>query len=612
MDRFSPQLLEALATVEGEPSISRAELESMRGLELYREVPGLSDTWFAYHPLFQSALRRELERTTSGQTIAEVRRYAAAWFAGAGFVREAVTHLVAAGQIDEASALIESRLPEAFAREDWQSVASWLRSTPPEAIRQRPGLLLASAWVAYLSGRAPRMADVVSTMRDPGYGQLTTAEQQAEIALLADDGHDPLASIETAERAIALITPSKRYRFGYAHLALGMALISAGREDEALARLTAFTERESARIDAASIRGYFGRVVVLWQAGRLTRCAQIAADLLQLAAMNGLPISAGWGALHLGTIAHEQGSLAEASRHIGAVIADAERVHFLCVEEAFSLQVLVYEAQGLREEADRAVQRLRELAISSESISHLDHVDALIARTALIRGDLETARRWLATASPTLAQGDLKSPHNALLTRIKILIAVGSDDALREADRQLTEFVHAARTKNMALSLIEGLAVRALLHESRREHAAASHVLRESLELAAPEGIVQRYAYLGPGMAPILRRLLTEPMPPHHARAVLDALEGVLAAQPPTHPDEHAAASHAPTTHLLTDREIEVVRLLAMRLTNHEIGEELFISPITVKHHVANISGKLGVSGRRAAVARANELHLIP
>ena len=61
----------------------------------------------------------------------------------------------------------------------------------------------------------------------------------------------------------------------------------------------------------------------------------------------------------------------------------------------------------------------------------------------------------------------------------------------------------------------------------------------------------------------------------------------------------------------LTEREIEVVRLLAFRLTNNEIGEELFISPITVKNHIANITDKLGVSGRRAAVERAGELGLL-
>ena len=110
-------------------------------------------------------------------------------------------------------------------------------------------------------------------------------------------------------------SPSKRYRYGYAHVALGDGLDPAGREDEALARLAAFTDRESARIDAASIRGYFGRVVVLWQTGRLARCEQTAADLLQLAQMNDLPLSAGWGAAFLGFVAHEHGQLDEATHH---------------------------------------------------------------------------------------------------------------------------------------------------------------------------------------------------------------------------------------------------------------------------------------------------------
>ena len=61
----------------------------------------------------------------------------------------------------------------------------------------------------------------------------------------------------------------------------------------------------------------------------------------------------------------------------------------------------------------------------------------------------------------------------------------------------------------------------------------------------------------------------------------------------------------------LTERELEVIRLLARRLTNNEIGEELFISPITVKNHIAHITEKLGVSGRRAAVERAGELGLL-
>jgi LuxR family transcriptional regulator, maltose regulon positive regulatory protein len=160
----------------------------------------------------------------------------------------------------------------------------------------------------------------------------------------------------------------------------------------------------------------------------------------------------------------------------------------------------------------------------------------------------------------------------------------------------------------MVLALLEGLAVQALLHEARGDSDAAAHALQESLAMAEPEGIVQRYAYLGPGLAPVLRRLLAERTPHPHTRNVLAALESVLAAMP----GASAIETHQNSAeNLLTERELDVMRLLERRLTNNEIGDELFISPITVKNHIAHITEKLGVSGRRAAVERAGELGLL-
>jgi LuxR family maltose regulon positive regulatory protein len=251
---------------------------------------------------------------------------------------------------------------------------------------------------------------------------------------------------------------------------------------------------------------------------------------------------------------------------------------------------------------------VRELAIAAESRHQLELVDSITARIALIRGDLVTARRWLDVSSPRLVDDDLKSIEQRFLTRVKVLVAVDTPATLGEAAGLLEEFVTLARAQHMMLALLEGLAVQALLHEARGEGAAASRVLRESLQKAAPEGIVQRFAYLGPALAPILRRLLAEPVPVPHAGKTLRALEAVLAAQPAT----RAVAAHPDALETpLTDREVDVLHRLALRLTNNEIGAELFISPITVKNHIAHISDKLGVSGRRAVVARANELGLL-
>src|SRR5215212_247610 len=236
LDRFNAPLLEALATEQGGHPVRRDDVERLRTLELFREIPGLSETWFAYHPLFRDVLRRELERTADAAAIAVRRQSIARWFATAGLTLEAVQHLVALDDIPAATALIESRLSDAFAREDWQSVASWLHSIPMESVRESPELLLASAWVAYLSGRDARLADILESLRGGEIWRRATPAQRAEIAL---------------------IPPSKRYHYGYAHMTLGMALTSAGRGQEALSRLAAFTDRESTRIDAASIRGYF-------------------------------------------------------------------------------------------------------------------------------------------------------------------------------------------------------------------------------------------------------------------------------------------------------------------------------------------------------------------
>src|SRR5262249_40749593 len=163
------------------------------------------------------------------------------------------------GDLAAAATLVESRLNDAFAREDWQSIAAWLRLIPADAMRQRPELLLASAWVAYLSGRDAHVLAVQTMLRDPRLRDIATARQGAEIALIADPAEaDPGRWLATVERVIPLIPASKRYRLGFAQMMLGLALTSMGRDEEALARLAAFTDRESARIDAASIRGYFG------------------------------------------------------------------------------------------------------------------------------------------------------------------------------------------------------------------------------------------------------------------------------------------------------------------------------------------------------------------
>ena len=159
--------------------------------------------------------------------------------------------------------------------------------------------------------------------------------------------------------------------------------------------------------------------------------------------------------------------------------------------------------------------------------------------------------------------------------------------------------------------MLEGLAVQALLHEARSDGAAAARALRESLDDGGAGG--DRPALRLPRTRRSLRSCVDcspNALPHPHARIVLAALEAVLAASRRAS-QRSRLQPRTLAENPLTERELEVVRLLERRLTNNEIGEELFISPITVKNHVAHITDKLGVSGRRAAVERAGELGLV-
>jgi LuxR family maltose regulon positive regulatory protein len=159
------------------------------------------------------------------------------------------------------------------------------------------------------------------------------------------------------------------------------------------------------------------------------------------------------------------------------------------------------------------------------------------------------------------------------------------------------------------------LALQALLHDGRGEESAALEKLSQALDLAEPGGFIRLFVDLGPQMADLLKQLIEQNVVVDYAGQILAAfkedehraMQGEsdhLTAQPPP-------LSTRPLADPLTNREIDVLELLAQRLQNKEIAEKLFVSPETVKKHLNNIYGKLNVSGRRQAVDKAETLGIL-
>jgi LuxR family maltose regulon positive regulatory protein len=232
------------------------------------------------------------------------------------------------------------------------------------------------------------------------------------------------------------------------------------------------------------------------------------------------------------------------------------------------------------------------------------------ARLALLQGDLQRAGHW-ADSSNLRPDDDLSYPRECeYLTLVRVRLAQGRHDpsgpALRDALHLLDRLLASAEAGMRTDSVIEILILRALALEVQGQHTGALAALERALTLAEPEGYVRRFVDEGAPMAALLRKACARGLKSDYAAQLL-AHAGV-----PAQPEISPPPSAIP--HLreaLTERELEVLRLLAAGRSNQEIAEELIIAVGTVKRHINSIMGKLQSQSRLEAVARARDLHLV-
>ncbi|MFL6114128.1 MAG: LuxR C-terminal-related transcriptional regulator, partial [Catenulispora sp.] len=189
------------------------------------------------------------------------------------------------------------------------------------------------------------------------------------------------------------------------------------------------------------------------------------------------------------------------------------------------------------------------------------------------------------------------------LTLARALVArctAGDERSLSGVERLLAALQRAAEDGGRAGSVLDVLVVQALAEQARGEVAAAVAALRRALALAEPEGYVRVFLDEGRSLAAVLRAAAAEGAAAGYARRLLATLN----------PDRDDARTPSGLIDPLSARELDVLRLLGTDLDGPDIARRLFVSVNTVRTHTKNIYAKLGVNSRRAAVRRAEDLHL--
>jgi LuxR family maltose regulon positive regulatory protein len=171
----------------------------------------------------------------------------------------------------------------------------------------------------------------------------------------------------------------------------------------------------------------------------------------------------------------------------------------------------------------------------------------------------------------------------------------------------LDRLLDAAGTGERTGSVIEILVLQALAHEAENDIARAIEALERALTLAEPEDYVRVFVGEGAPLARLLKEAWARGIRPDYAAKLLAA----YSAQEQTPEDVKAGSTADPLANLLSQRELEVMQLIAEGLSNREISERLFLALDTVKGHNRRIFGKLQVQSRTEAIARARELSLL-
>jgi LuxR family maltose regulon positive regulatory protein len=259
------------------------------------------------------------------------------------------------------------------------------------------------------------------------------------------------------------------------------------------------------------------------------------------------------------------------------------------------------------------------MVLQLEAFEHLPMVEALQTRLAIKRGDEAPVLSWLGGGRAAAKRETGDHAHFVAVTEILARLIHSSPFSTETIEQLLDELRGATTPITSRQKRIEIELLTAALRNQQERSLASEPELLETLEVAARDGFIQVFRDCRPAVDPVLKelrsfernrgwvdRVLSQEIPakPLSSRAGAS----VLPASVPV-PLELGTQRRSPhILEVLTEREEEVLYCLNEHLSNQEIADRLFISPLTVKRHASNIYDKLGVNSRRQALVRATEL----
>ena len=631
LERLCGSLCEA---VTGEPQ-GQAMLERLEEANLFLLPLDDERRWYRYHQLFAEMLRQRLQRAQPDR-VARLHQRASAWYAQHELIREAVHHALAANDFAQAARLIEQAFNALVRRGEIATLQRWAAALPDELIRSNIELSVLQGWLLFVSGKhdeallhlqnLERTFGITPISDEPGEQQTMPrgTESQAEIkgriaairASIAVTRGDLPRTIALSRLALEYL-PKENISRAYAAWYLGRAYWLSG---DVSAASIALVEASHVSWEVDHLYTVFmvthDLAHVQKLQGQLHLADQTYRQALQQALERGGDLPAiGPAYVGRGNLEYEWNHLDAATSLLQEGIKLCERTgNGRAILQAHITLAFIKQAQRETDGASAMMQQVVQITERQHLSQHRNaQVEAFWAWLSLMQGDEAAVSLWLQRCGLSLDREVSHLREREYLTLVRVLI---TQRRLDEAKQWLANLLQLAEAQGRTGSVIEILMLQAEALHASGEVKQGIERLSRALSLAQPEGYIRLFVDEGAPIAHLLVQMRRRP--PGGQPASTHYREHLLALLGGAHDEDgtHEAVvvpgpGMYPLGEPLSERELEVLRLIVAGCSNREIADRLVIAVSTVKWYVNTIYGKLQVESRAKAIAAARELNIL-
>jgi len=612
LDRMCGSLCDAVLRDSSVPA--QETLERLEHANLFIVPLDSERGWYRYHHLFGDLLRQRLGKYLSQTEIAELHLRASEWHERNGAMPDAFHHAHAAGDFERAARLAETAW-QGMER-NFQTLAwlGWVKQLPNAIVCSRPRLCL-QLGSAFMDAGEPETSE---TYLQNAESALAGVTDQAEaksllgnIALIrasnAQNQGNLAETVKYAQLSLQLIPENDFYLRAQAVITLELTHWATGNLEASLRAMYAWKEdMQRSGNQVFIIASAFAVADMQVILGRLGEAEETLRQAIQQAEALGREAETITAHHHLGLalLYHEKGDEAAVTQHLQTAADLGKHTTLVDWSHRWNLaQARLKESAG---EWDASLDLLDEArrGYVKTAIPMLQPIEACKARIHLKQGRLDMAQAWARGRGLSVKDEASYLGEYEHLTLARIHLAERSFEGVHPL---LERLLALAESQKRTGSVIEILITQALLCHAQREQSPTA--LERALTLAEPEGYLRIFVDEGESMRVLLENYLSN----RDSRYVKKILSAFPQPQSKIQNRKHLHLAQVQVSEIvepLSEREIEVLKLLRSELSGPEIAERLIVSLNTLRTHTKNIFNKLGVNNRRAAIRRAEELDL--